>query len=115
MDSLVHLIAQADSFHPPGIADPRRAWYKEWHHFCVLGAEVQAILNLNLSSDTRPAASPEAQLARVVLLTHEHVWDGDIDTIPAGDTVVHAGSPDVRFGQNTIRFQEGAFHISVAL
>lgn len=112
---LARLIAQADRFHLPLPFGPRASWYKEWHHFCILGSDVQAILNLNLSGDVRPGATHGAQLARVLLLAHGRAWSGDVDSIPMRDVVVRPGFIDLRFGHNMARFENGIFELSAAL
>lgn len=113
MDSLARVIALTDHFRFPPSARDRRNGYKEWHHFCIIAPDVQAILNLNLGYDAQSPAGQE--VARVVLLVHDHAWDGDVETIPARDVQVHRGLIDARLGHNSIRFQDGVFDLSVAL
>lgn len=115
MDMVAYLIAQNDHFHPPPLLDSRANWYKEWHHFCIFGSDIQVILNFNLSGDTRPNASPGAQLTRVILLAHERCWDGDVDSILPRDSIVRPGMIDLHFGHNSVRFENGIFKISAAL
>jgi hypothetical protein len=115
VDMSARLIAQADHFRLPPLLGPRVSWHKEWHHFCILSSDVQAILNLNLSGDMRPGASLGAQLARVILLVRDRAWDGDVDSILPRDTVVRTGLIDLRFGHNTVRFENGMFELSSAL
>lgn len=112
---IAKLIAQTDHFHFLPFSDSHSAQYKEWHHFCILGDGIEAIINLNLSGDTRPSAPPGSQVARVVVLVREQAWDGDVDTIPARDTLAYAGLIDLQFGHNTVRFHDGSFELSVAL
>jgi hypothetical protein len=100
VDTLVHLITQFDRFHLD--AQPAR---KEWHHFCVLGQEVRVIFN----------ASQSGGAARVILLTHDDRWDGDVDSIPSEHIQIHPETVDVRLGHNAIRFEDGMFWISAAL
>ena len=114
-DMSAYLIAQTDHFHPPPLLDPRANWYKEWHHFCICGSDIQVILNFNLSGDVRPAASPGAQLTRVILLLHEHGWDGDVDSILSRDSLARPGMIDLHFGHNSVCFENGMFKLSVAL
>jgi hypothetical protein len=112
---IAKLIAQTDCFHFLPFSDPNSAWYKEWHHFCIMGNGVEAIINLNLSGDTRLATKTSSHLARMVLLVREQSWDGDVDTIPPRDALAYAGLIDLQFGHNTIHFQDGIFYLSVAL
>lgn len=115
MDTLARVIALTDHFRFPGLAPAQADQYKEWHHFCILGPDVQVILNLNLCGDTRPAASAGAPLARTILLVREESWDGDVDSIPSRDVLVRRGRVDVCFGHNSVRFRDGMFELSVAL
>ena len=119
VNTLADLIAQADLFHWPVPESARAGWHKEWYHFCVLGPTVQVILNFSLSGDTRPAALPGAQLARLIVMTRQVVpdaaWDGDVETFPSRDVCIASDGIDVRLGHNTVRFQDGAFDLSVAL
>lgn len=112
MDTMTRVIAMTDHFRFPPAGPNRDDGYKEWHHFCIMGREVQAILNFNLSYQRE---SPETPLARVVLLVRDHAWDGDVDTVLARDVIVRRGQIDARFGHNHIRFQNGVFDLSVAL
>jgi hypothetical protein len=109
------LIAQADLFHRPLPDGARANWHKEWYHFCILSESVQAVLNFSLSGDTRPAALPDAQLARLIVMTRDVAWEGDVETIPSRDVHIAADVIDVSFGHNSVRFQDGVFDVSVAL
>ncbi len=51
----------------------------------------------------------------MIVLAHETTWEGDVDTIAARDVVLHPGLLDISFGQNSVRFKDGSFHISAAL
>jgi hypothetical protein len=91
--------------------------HKEWHHFCVVGSEVDAVVNLNLSGTVGPAATPGGQVARVVVLARAHGrgWHGEVETTPIRDVEARPGEVDLRVGGNTVRFQDGEFVVSVAL
>jgi hypothetical protein len=93
----------------------RSAWYKEWHHFCILGPDVQAVVNFSLLGDNRPSAAPGARQARLTLLVHAAGWDGDVVEIPARDVELNPGRIDLRFGHNRLLFKDGVFRISAAL
>ncbi len=112
MDTLTRVVALTDHFRFPPLAPAGTDGYKEWHHFCIIGSDVQAILNFNLSYLSE---SPGTPLARVVLLVRDHTWDGDVDTILARDVVVCRGQIEAHFGHNRIGFRDGAFDLSLAL
>src|SRR5262245_29949420 len=88
---IAKLIAQTDYFHYLPFSDPNNAWYKEWHHFCVLGNGIDVIINLNLCGDTRLATKSGSHVARMIVLVRDQVWDGDVDTIPSRDVLAWAG------------------------
>lgn len=115
MDALARVITLTDQIRLPIPGDARVGWSKEWYHFCIIAPHVQAILNLSLTYDTRPAASPGARVARMIVLVREGAWDGGIDTIPFRDVQAHRGRLDLCFGHNSVRFRDGLFHLSVAM
>lgn len=115
MERIARLIEETDIFHLPGPLEPGAAWYKEWLHFCVVTPEVDLVVNLNLSGDTRPAAPLDSRVARVIVLAAGEVWEGAVDTIPARDVSVHPARVDLRFGHNVARFRDGYFELSAAL
>jgi hypothetical protein len=115
MDAIAHLIAQSDVLHPPLLQAGGAGWYKEWHHFCAITPEVQVILNLNLSGDSRPAAKPGGRQARAVVLVQDGAWHGDVDHIPDRDVSVAAGRVDLHLGHNRIDYRQGGFEVSAAL
>lgn len=96
---------------PAGPLAPRD--HKEWHHFCVVGPELDAVVNLSLSGDTRPGE----QVARVVVLAHEHErgWHGEVETVLIRDVEARSGGVDLRVGSNAVCLQGAAFVVSVAL
>lgn len=114
-DVLSKIVAQTDyiRFAPLEIGGSVRQ--KEWHHFCVVDGKISVVLNLNLSGDTRPAAKPELQLARVILLVNDGTWDGDVDTIPPRDVSVSLAKVDLSLGHNRVEFRDDCFHLSIAL
>jgi hypothetical protein len=108
------LIGHADHFRagvPAGPFVPPD--HKEWHHFCVLGSGVDAVVNLSLSGGTGPGA----QVARVVALARERGcrWHGEVETTLTRDVEARPGDVNLRMGSNTVRFQGGVFLVSVAL
>lgn len=97
----------------PGTARP--GWQKEWLHFCVLNPEIELLVNLNISGDTRPAAAPGTRAARMVLLAHTGEWHGDIETIDARAVTAIPGEVGMTLGQNFVRFREDRFELVAAL
>jgi hypothetical protein len=115
MERISQLIETTDYIRQAFLDPGQSAWSKEWHHFCILTDEIEVILNMNLSGDTRPAALPGARLARMILLVREGRWQGDVDSIPTRDVSVRLGKIDLQFGHNRVRFRDGGFEISAAL
>lgn len=93
----------------------RPGWYKEWHHFCIIGPELQAVINFSFLGDNRPAAAPGARQTRLTLLVHGAEWDGDVWEIPGRDVELNPGRIDLRFGHNRLLFRDGVFQLSAAL
>lgn len=113
MDRLARVIALSDHVRLPAVADGGAERYKEWHHFCILGTDVQVILNLNIRGDVR--APDGASAARAIVLVRERAWDGDVDAIASRDVLVRHGRIDLCLGHNAVRFRDGAFELSAAL
>lgn len=131
MDILSRVVALTDATRLSEEPGERGRWYKEWFHFCVVGPQIQVVVNFSLVGDNRPASPPEKRQARVTLLVHEQSdgkgsawdggptassgWDGDIYEIEPRDVEIAAGRIDLCFGHNRLVFEDGAFHVSVAL
>jgi len=100
-----------------GVARGGVADRKEWYHFCILGPDVDVIVNFSLATDLRPAARSGSQLGRVVLLLRErgHGWEGDVDTFPARDVQARAGDVGMHIGGNMLGYGTGGYQLSVAL
>ncbi len=92
-----------------------RGGHKEWHHFCVPGPDINLVVNFSLSDDVRPEAAPGAELARVAILVRHETWDGDVDTFSSDEVRAGGGRIDLAFGENQLRFENGAYHVSVSL
>ena len=115
MVSLSRVITLSDHFRLATSDFSYPNWYKEWHHFCVFGPNIQVILNFNLGYLAASAAE-DLQVARVILLVRqENSWIGDIDTIPLRDVHTRRGKIRTRFGHNIIDFQNDHYLLSVAL
>jgi hypothetical protein len=112
MDFLTQVIALTDHLHLPVGLEARAKEHKEWHHFCILGTDVEAVVNLSLM---RPAQLPSPWQARVILLVRQAGWDGDVDIIPPADVKAHRGGMEMQLGHNTLQFRDGCFHLSLAL
>ncbi|WP_437564858.1 hypothetical protein [Sorangium sp. So ce542] len=89
--------------------------HKEWLHFCVYGPQIDVLVNFSLCDDVRTGAAPSAELARVTVLVRGEGWDGDVDLYAPADVTVRAGHIDAAFGQSTVVFRDGEYHISAAL
>src|SRR5262245_35174841 len=89
--------------------------HKEWLHFCVLGGDMELLVNFSLSDGSGPDMAGSLQQARLTVLARSGTWDGDIETFPMGNVFAPPGRLDVRFGANGVRFGDGAFQVHVAL
>jgi hypothetical protein len=115
VDLLSRVLALTDNTRLSDHAGGRPEHYKEWHHFCVIGPEVEAVINFSVLGDNRPAAAPGARQARVILLARDRGWQGEVLEIPWQAAQVNPGRIDLRFGQQRLAFENGEFHLSVAL
>lgn len=115
MDLLERVLLLTDHTRLAEEASQQPEWYKEWFHFCLIGPEIEAIVNFSFVNDNRPAAEPRSRLARLILLVHGDGWEGDLVEIPAQEVEINPGRIDLRFGQNRLRYENGGFHISAAL
>lgn len=89
--------------------------HKEWLHFCVYGPSIDVLVNFSVVDDARPDAAPGEEFARVVVLVREAGWDGDVERFEADEVRVRGGGIAMEFGPCSVRFEDGAYHIRVAL
>jgi hypothetical protein len=108
-------IARHDYFRRSPSRVGGRGGHKEWHHFCVLGDQVELLANFSLSDDVRPGARRGVELARLTVLACDGAWDGDVENFAAEEVFVRPGRIDVMFGQNALRFEDGSYHLDLAL
>lgn len=113
MDLMPQVIALTDYFRLPLSIENEAHRHKEWHHFCVVHPDIQAIVNLSLMRDIRNEAGWTARL--IALVKEGFGWDGDVDTIPSRDVRARRGKIDLAFGHNSLLFQDGRFYLSLAL
>jgi hypothetical protein len=92
-----------------------RSGHKEWLHFAIYGAGIDALINFSLVDDIRTRAPRGAELARITCLVRDQGWDGDVDAWPREEVIVLGGRTDVSFGDNHVRFIDGRFHIRARL
>jgi hypothetical protein len=92
------------------------ATHKEWQHFIVHADGVQLLINFNLLDDRWATAVADREVRRVIALARvEGRWIGGIDRFNADDVVVRPGHIGARFGPNTLSFEDGRYHVRVAL
>ncbi len=84
--------------------------YKEWFHFAVVADGVEALLNLSVSDDTRPAAKSGARLGRAIAIVRERDagWTGAIETHDFAASQHEIAAPQnksqtLRIGENSLR------------
>jgi hypothetical protein len=87
--------------------------YREWLHFCFTREDLDVLLNFSLSDDTRPAASPDAERARIVCIVRGDGWDGDVDEFAPGEVHVHRGRVELRFGESSVRYDGDVIRVVV--
>lgn len=94
-----------------------RSDHKEWQHFLICTEFVHLIINFNLTDDRGAEGHGRPEAARLVALARVsgEGWDGDVERFDDGEVDVAAGQIDARFGRNTLRFDRGRYHLSIAL
>jgi hypothetical protein len=88
--------------------------YKEWNHFCVLGRDIDLLINFSFFAEGTVSiqATP-----RLTVLAHglEGAWDGDVETFDQENVTITEGSTDVTFGDNRAWFAKGHYYVEVQL
>jgi hypothetical protein len=113
--SQINELTEIDSFHPPGINDPRTMMYNEWHYFNVMDEEqgLSLITTFKLSGDIYDPSKSSAQ----VLLNYSTPDHGNIivDYFPITPHQVEFSSetPDLRIYNCTVTLTEKGYHVYV--
>jgi hypothetical protein len=101
-------LCDADAFRwaPQHATEPG---FREWHHFCVLGADVDVLINFNIlgGHGGRPAAG------QVAVLVGRGAWHGGVERIALPELRVRAGQVSASFGDNHLTY-DGEYHVRVA-
>lgn len=113
--SIARLIEKGNGLQYPAQGNRRSGWEKEWYHVCINAAEVDLLVNLNVSADTRPAALAGSRAARLVMMAHDRSWSGDIEPVDSRLVKLIPGEVAIRLGQNQLVFREGRFELTAAL
>lgn len=79
--------------------------HKEWMHFCVLGAEVDLLVNFSLMHEQG------REVPRLTMLACDGEWEGDVETFAPSQVDVAGGRIDLAMGGSTLRFGEGGFDL----
>jgi hypothetical protein len=93
--------------------------HKEWLHFAVHAAGLDALVNFSLVDEPvggqRPGGhhdGPWAETARLTLLARDdRGWIGDVDTYAQDQVSATTGDIDMRLGANMVRYEDGAYSI----
>jgi hypothetical protein len=115
VQSNARLIEEKNGLKYPSPGDAKSGWQKEWYHICIQAPGLDLLVNLNVSSDTRPSAPAGSRVARVVLMAHDGEWSGDIEPVDSRLVRVTPGEVAMCLGQNEIAFRDGKFELVAAL
>ncbi len=114
-----HQIAQSvlenDYFRRPELVPGAPPGHKEWLHFAVHASGLDLLVNFSVVDDVRPGAAFGAELPRITTLVRTDHWSGDIDEFDRRDVSVRGGHVDLSYGENFVRFVDGAFEIFVRM
>ena len=89
--------------------------FKEWLHFAVHAPGLDMLINFSVVDDLRPQAAHGAEIGRVICMTKDHCWDGDLDQYQPDSVSMRAGHFDVRFGDCRAIYRDGKIHLSGSL
>lgn len=113
---LARLLADTDYFRRSPSRLGGRGEHKEWQHFIVHTEGMNLLVNFSLLDEPLPGRTQSAEVARLIVMAHgEAGWEGDVERFEDGEVEVVAGHLHARFGCNTLRFEEGTWHLKVAL
>ena len=111
------LLAGTDYFRCSPSRWTGRPDHKEWQHFLVCSEAVHLLVNFNLMDDPWAEGGRGPQIGRLIVLARVlgAGWGGDVERFDGGEIDVTPGRIDARFGRSTLRFDQGRYHVSVAL
>ncbi|MFE8596124.1 hypothetical protein [Archangium violaceum] len=113
---LARLLADTDYFRRSPSRLGGRGEHKEWQHFIIHTEGMNLLVNFSLLDEPRPGRTGLTEVARLIVMAHgEDGWEGDMERFEDGEVEVVAGHMHARFGRNTLRFEAGTWHLSVAL
>jgi hypothetical protein len=85
---------------------------KEWTHFSVAAPGFDLIANFSLTRREGGKATPRLAL---LLRDVRGQWEGEARAFASGETEIVEGSPDVRMGENGVRFLAGRYRLKLNL
>lgn len=113
--TLARAIRRADYTRRSPFSIGGRGGHKEWHHFCILGPEVELLVNFSMTDDVRPQARPGSEHARITVLARASQWDGDVEMFSPQEVRIRGGHVDLTFGPNRLLFDGEVYRITVSL
>lgn len=112
--ALAARLCQSDHLRRSPASAGGRGGHKEWTHFCVLGAELDLLVNLSLMDGVQTGASASTEVPRLAVLVRDaRGWDGDVERFSPGECRYSGGRIDLRMGPNELRFADGAYELVV--
>ena len=115
-DHLARLLLDTDYFRRSPSRLGGRGEHKEWQHFIVHTQGMNLLINFSLLDEVLPGRMQPVEVARLIVLVHgEAGWEGDLERFDEQDVEVEAGHLHARFGRNSVRFEQGVWHLSLAL
>jgi hypothetical protein len=108
------VLARSDFLRAPLLfaADPNG--YKEWHHFVVHGRDSHVLVNFSLSSET--SAADGLRLApRVIVIAHDHRWEGTVERFDPTTLDVSADLGQLTIGANQMLVLPNGYRVHIDL
>jgi hypothetical protein len=112
-NSIFNVLKEADSFHPPDAADPRKSMYNEWHYFNFIDEEqnLSFMTILKVNGDV----SDSAKSLGTVLVTYETSSEKilKIDSYPITLVNYSNNSPNLQISNSSVTFTEEGYNLHI--
>jgi hypothetical protein len=83
--------------------------FREWHHYCVVGADIDVLINFSILG----AIGPRATTGQVAVLVRRDTWHGGVERLPVDGLDVSFGPLCASFGPGRVHY-DGAYHVHLA-
>jgi hypothetical protein len=90
--------------------------HKEWQHFIVHARGADVLINFNLLDDRWMDDPADREVHRLIFLVRaDGTWRGGVERFERSEVALQSGEIGARFGESTLAFGDGRYHVSVRL